>query len=248
MPRRKKRPEEPENHDRWLVSYADFITLLFAFFVVLYATSNRNEEKQQEFQESLRHYMKIFAMTFGSGSSGGATAPSAPFETSYSAQKPSHDHQVMEKALQKIIESKLTDKERQEFVPDIHADAHGVRVVLSSSAFFQDGSAKMKLPAAKALGSFADVLKRTPYHLLVEGHTDDQPVPAGTYETNWEFAGARASAVVRLLAKVYGVDSKKMAAVSFADQRPLVPNDSEVNRSKNRRIEILISTDNENED
>ena len=246
MSLRKRKQEEPESHDRWLVSYADFITLLFAFFVVLYATSNRNEEKQQEFQESLRHYMKIFAMT--SASSGGGAAPSAPFETSYSAQKPSHDHQVMEKALQKIIESKLTEKERQEFVQDIHADPHGVRVVLSSSALFQDGSAKMKLPAAKALGSFADVLKRTPYRLLVEGHTDDQPVPAGVYETNWELAGARASAVVRLLTKVYGVDSKKMAAVSFADQRPLVPNDSEVNRSKNRRIEILISTDNENED
>jgi chemotaxis protein MotB len=247
MPRRKKRHEEPESHDRWLVSYADFITLLFAFFVVLYATSNRNEEKQQEFQESLRHYMKIVAMNFGSGSSGGASAPSAPFETSYSAPKPSRDHQVMEKALLKIIESKLTEKERQEFVPDVHADAHGVRVVLSSSAFFQNGSAKMKLPAAKALGSFADVLKRTPYHLLVEGYTDDQSAPAG-YETNWEFAGARAAAVVRLLAKVYGVDSKKMAAVSFGDQRPLVENVSDVNRSKNNRIEILISTDSENED
>jgi chemotaxis protein MotB len=248
MARRKRRHEEHENHERWLISYADFITLLFAFFVVLYATSNRNEEKEREFQDSLRHYMKIFATTFGSGSSGGSSSPSSAFETSYSAKKDSHDHVLMEKTLQKIIEAKLTQKERDELVPEVKADAHGVRVVLSASGFFPDGSAKMRLPAMKALASFAEVLKRTPYHLLVEGHTDDRPVVGGQYESNWELAGARASAIVRFLAKAHGVDATKMAAISFADQRPLVPNDTEIHRAQNRRIEILISTDNESED
>ncbi len=245
---RKKRLEEPENHDRWLVSYADFITLLFAFFVVLYATSNRNEEKEKEFQESIRHYMKMFVSVVNPGGSGTAAAPGPVFDSVDTMRRTSRDQRQMEKELQKIIEARLTEKERQELVPDVKSDQHGVRIVLSATAFFPTGSAKMRLPATKALSSLADVLKTTPYRLVVEGHTDNQPVLGGQYETNWELAGARAASVVRFLAKVHGVNPKKMSAVSFADQKPIAENDSEEHRSKNRRIEILIATDNESEE
>ncbi len=247
---RRKKTEEHENHERWLVSYADFITLLFAFFVVLYATSNRNEEKEKEFQESIRHYMKIFATVAGPAGSDatGAGSSGAVFDSIDTVKKTVNLRYELQRELQKIIESRLSEKERRELVPEVKSDAHGVRIVLSATAFFPTGSAKMRLPATKALGSFADVLKTVPYRLVVEGYTDNQPVLGGQYESNWELAGARAASIVRFLSRVHGVEAHKMSAVSFADQRPVASNDTEENRSKNRRMEILISTDRENED
>ena len=244
---RKKKHEEHENHERWLVSYADFITLLFAFFVVLYATSNRNEEKEQQFQDSIRNYMKVFATAFGTGSNTANPSPGAVFDSLDTVKRRSKDHKQMEEEIQKIVASHLSEKDRKDLIPDIKVDNNSVRIVLSSSAFFPTGSAKMRLPATKALGSIADVLKRMPYHLNVEGHTDNAPVIGGQFETNWELAGARASSIVRFLSKVYGINPKKMSATSFADQHPLEPNDSEEHRAKNRRMEIVIATDSEEE-
>jgi len=246
---RRKEAEEHENTERWLVSYADFITLLFAFFVILYATSNRNEEKQKEFQESIRKYMKIFAVMTGGGAGGTANSPGAVFEPIDGVRRQVDDNKQIQKEIDKIIDSNMSPAERREQIPEVRADRNGIRIVLSTNTFFQNGSAKMRQPAIKVLATVADILKRTPYRLTVEGHTDDQPVQnGGPYETNWELAGARAASVVRYLAKVHGIDAKKMSAVSFGDQHPVAANDTEENRAKNRRIEILISTREESEE
>ncbi len=239
--------EEHEDHERWLVSYADFITLLFAFFVVLYATSSKNEEKEREFQESIRKYLKLVATAFSPAATG-VSESAIPFETLGTTKQKSVDYSLIEKEVRKIIANKLPPGEQKELIPSIKSDPSGVRIVLASTVFFQPNSAKMRPAALKGLSAVAEILKVTPYRVMVEGHTDDQPVLGGRYDTNWELAGAQASAIIRYLQKVYGVSPKKMSAISFADQRPLVENNNDQNRALNRRIEVFIKTDTESEE
>ena len=249
---RRKRHEEPENHERWLVSYADFITLLFAFFVVLYATSNRNEDKEREFQESIRRFMAVFAGSGGAGGSGvgpqAGISSGAIVETIDPLRQRRQGNPELQKQVAAFLKSAMLPKELESLIQQVRSDASGVRIVLSASAFFPPGSAKLRLPALVALDKVAEILRRTPYRVVVEGHTDDSPVVGGGFDTNWELAGARASSVVRYLIKVRQVSARKLSAASYADQKPVAANDTEANRAKNRRIEVLISTREEVED
>lgn len=247
---KRKSHEEHENHERWLVSYADFITLLFAFFVVLYATSNANTEKEKKFEESIRKEMKL-GVGFGAGVGNGA-GPKEGFGTKFGEVDAIPDAEIFprrigpteaEDLVERVIQKIMSDKEREEAISSIRHDSLGVRISLSASNFFPSGSAKLRLPALTSLDKLASILKKTDLKVLVEGHTDDQQVNAGQFETNWELASARATSVVRYLAKVHKLDPKRMGAISYGDQRPVAPNTTEANRNLNRRIEIVIITD-----
>ena len=125
---------------------------------------------------------------------------------------------------------------------EVRSDAMGVRIALTASVFFDSGSSKLKFGALKSLDKIAEILKKSPHRLMIEGHTDDQPISSGPLTSNWELASLRASTVVRYFIKFHQMDATKLAAISYADQKPLVPNSSDENRAKNRRIEILIVT------
>lgn len=236
---RAKKHEEHENHERWLVSYADFITLLFAFFVVLYATSSQNEEKEKSFEESIRAQFKMVGVIGGKESHLGN-----PFGQVFDPLEmiPRRDvgNAELEDYIHRILEKNMTEEERKATISGIRHDQTGVRISLSASTFFPSGSAKLRLPALKSLDKVAQILKVANRNVVIEGHTDDQPVVGGNVDTNWELGSLRATSVVRYLIKIHQMDAKKLAAASYADQQPLVPNDSEANRAKNRRIEILI--------
>lgn len=237
--------EEHENHERWLVSYADFITLLFAFFVVLYATSNKNEEKEKQFEDSIRQELKL-ASTGGAGSGQGASnvavinnvinpADVMPARGGGSAGE-------LEDKVAVAIQEKLSDEERKNQITNIGHDVMGVRVSLAATSLFPPGSAKLRLSSLQTLDKLAVILKATANQIIVEGHTDDVPVQGGQFETNWELAAARASQVVRYLVKVHQYSPKRLAAISYADQKPVAPNSTEEGRRQNRRIEFLIVT------
>lgn len=241
----KRKAHEHENHERWLVSYADFITLLFAFFVVMYATSTQNTEKEKKFENSIRENFKLPSSP-GGGAMGGNGANSQDGEASGSGPDKAHANLVRAAELQEKYEKKISeqnDEDLKKIAASLRHDAIGVRMSLAASSFFPSGSAKIKPSALRTLNKLGELLKNSSYRVLVEGHTDDQPVAKDSgYESNWELGSARATQVVRYLAKVSGVDPQRMAAMSYADQRPLVKNTSEENRAKNRRIEILILT------
>jgi chemotaxis protein MotB len=249
---RRHKHEEHENHERWLVSYADFITLLFAFFVVLYATSSQNTEKEKQFEESIRESMKLPATQGIGGAAGaGGSAASAPtlaqqagIETpaQNSTQARLAANAELQEKLEKEVEEKMNGDEKQA-VSSLRHDMFGVRMSLAASTLFPTGSAKLRREALPVLEKIAQMMKTSAFKMLVEGHTDDQPIiPGGEYDSNWELASARATQVVRYLAKVHGIPESRLAAVSYADQRPLVPNINDQNRTKNRRIEILFIT------
>lgn len=248
---RRKKHEEHENHDRWLVSYADFITLLFAFFVVLYATSTQNEEKEKQFEDSIRAKFHMVAVGLGGGASApnmGAGPNGQVFDPLELIQRRKVNTDDLEEYVNKLLDKNMTPEEKKSAIAGVRRDAIGVRITLAASQFFEPGSAKLKQPAVKVLNGIAKILKNANRQVIIEGHTDDKPVMGSQFETNWELASARATTVVRYLINVYKMDPSKLGAVSYADTRPLVPNTTEENRAKNRRIEIVIVNKDQQED
>lgn len=244
----KNKKQEPENHERWLVSYADFITLLFAFFVVMYATSQSDNEKQAKFEQSFKKAMGMFQSP-----GGGSGILNDPFPTHLKEgspiespirifQDPRASKKELRDALWQLIHSKLSEDQIKEAGLDIRDDEHGVRISLMASQLFPSGSAKMLPAALSKIDVVGDILKISDRRLVVEGHTDNDQISSDAFPSNWELAGARASTIVRYLIKRHKISGELISVASYADQKPLVSNDSAENRAKNRRIEILITT------
>jgi chemotaxis protein MotB len=241
----RKKHEEHENHERWLVSYADFITLLFAFFVVMYATSTNNEEKQKKFEESIKMNLNL-SQGGGSSSQNGGQMSAETLVPELRQPVEGFPRHGGPEEVQDYVGRKLNKSlggDEKESITKVHHDLVGARIALAASSFFPTGSPKLKRSSLKTLDKVADILKQTDRKVIIEGHTDDTPVSGGEFDSNWELASLRATSVVRYLVKYHNIDPKRLAAISYADQRPLVPNDSEANRAKNRRIEVLIVTD-----
>lgn len=236
---RRKRVEEHENHERWLVSYADFITLLFAFFVVLYATSSQNEEKEKKFEESIKANFKLLGV-MGSKDQNLGNPLGQVFDPIEMVSKRNLGSGELEDVIERIMQKNMTEEERKTAVAGLRHDRSGVRIMLPAANLFPSGSSKLRLPALKALDRIAEILKLSNREIVIEGHTDDLSLVSGTMETNWELASLRATSVVRYLLKYHKIPGDQLSAASYADQRPLVPNTSEENRAKNRRIEIFI--------
>lgn len=248
--KRKSQHEEHENHERWLVSYADFITLLFAFFVVMYATSTNNQEKQKSFQESVRMNLSLVGGGDGnaSGSSGAADGNVGGLDAGDSFISlegfPSRGGPgEVQQYLSQVMEKKMgaSDKEK---IQQLRHDAIGVRIELASSQFFLPGGVRLRRSALQTLDRIAALLKETDKKIVIEGHTDNTPVVANSlYESNWELASMRATSIVRYFIKYHQIPPDRLAAISYADTRPLQSNDSEEGRSRNRRIEIYLILD-----
>lgn len=244
--------EEPEHLDRWLVSYADFITLLFAFFVVMYATSTNNMDKQKEFEKSVRVNLRLV----GSGGGDGSGADSGEFGGQNSADaiiplegfpKRGGPREVYD-YLERFTDKKLEKADREK-IQEMRHDAIGVRIALASSQFFNEGGTKIKISSLKSLDKIAEMLHETDKRIVIEGHTDNTPVGVNSqYESNWELASLRATSVVRYLIKYHQIDPQRISAISYGDTRPLQSNDTEEGRKRNRRIEIYLILDDKYQD
>ncbi|WP_413585982.1 OmpA family protein [Bdellovibrio sp. HCB274] len=241
--KRKKHPEHV-SHERWLVSYADFITLLFAFFVVMYATSTANENKQKDFEQSIK--LNFHLVGKGGSDQNADTIDSAIAELEIPVGNfpkkggPSEAADYVERALGKA----MSPDDKKKDIQDIYHDSVGVRVSLTASSFFTPGSAKLRLSSLPALDKVAEILSANDKRIIVEGHTDDTPIEDPKYPSNWELAGDRSSAVVRYFVKYHKLNPKRFVSISYGDQKPIVPNDTDEHKAMNRRIEILIVTDN----
>ncbi|HWU43131.1 MAG TPA: OmpA family protein, partial [Bdellovibrio sp.] len=220
----------------------DFITLLFAFFVVMYATSTANEEKQKTFEDSIK--LNFHMMGKGGTDQNGETIENTMAELVMPVGNfprkggPREVEDYVERSLDKSLGG-----EKKKSIQDVYHDAVGVRVALTASTFFPAGSAKLKMSSLPALDKVAEILKTTDKRIIIEGHTDDTPIEDSQFPSNWELAGGRASAVVRYFVKYHKLDPKRFISISYGDQKPIVPNDSDEHKAMNRRIEILIVTD-----
>lgn len=241
---RKKHEEEHENHERWLVSYADFITLLFAFFTVLYATSQKDVDKAEEFQKSVQKSFRSF-LDFG-----GLYGKYVSHHTQTQIIPPAIDVVPAEGASANDVADYMGKELQNEF--GVEADyteyfemfitTEGVRIQLATSIFFDPASALIREEALPALDKLGKTLKKMKNRVMVEGHSDNTNIETDKFPSNWELSAHRASTIVRYFLYKFKLDPKRFAAVGYADQRPRFKNTHPIKRSKNRRIEVLVLT------
>lgn len=242
---RKKREEPHENHERWLVSYADFITLLFAFFVVMYALSTVNEGKYRILSDSLIQAFRN--VTINTSSPMQAIAPPIPS----AVPKPA----IVQNRAQEAAKAKQRDKMRnvakeilEVMAPLIEQGkvrvletSRGVTIEINDSILFSPGQAILQPAVVKAMRAVADVLVPTDFPITIEGHTDNVPIKTVQFPSNWELSAVRATTVLRLFADA-GVSPERLTAIGYADTRPVEPNLLADGRARNRRVSILIDS------
>ena len=247
MARRRKAEEEHENHERWLVSYADFITLLFAFFVVMYAISQLNEGKYRILSDTLASAFRSMPGT----SMGAMTAinPNAPTPVAVPLRKPQVNPKIEEQRRKTKEKLRNMAKELSEILSPLVREgqvritegALGITIDINANVLFAPGEARLELAAVRALSAVGEVLAPTDFPITVEGHTDNIPINTPQFPSNWELSGARASSVVRLFIDV-GIDARRLTATGFADQRPVADNVTPDGRQRNRRVAITIES------
>lgn len=247
MPRRRKVEEEHENHERWLVSYADFITLLFAFFVVMYALSSINEGKYRILSDALNSaFMKVPGTTVGAQVQ---MAPAPPTHIGIPADKSQASAKVEEAKRLRREKIRSMAKQIMEALSPLVKDGQvrateglrGITVEINASVLFAPGEARLDLRAVRALATVAEIMAAADFPIVVEGHTDNVPIGTPQFPSNWELSGMRAASVVRLFVDT-GVDPRRLTATGFADQRPRADNATAEGRQRNRRVEITIES------
>jgi chemotaxis protein MotB len=271
MSRRRKRKQEHVNHERWIVSYADFITLLFAFFVVMYSVSSVNEGKYRvlsqtltdAFQETRRSLepIQVGELSRNPGNSVGFAEDNAVIQTerikgpgSYQEEglnldklgaMPKDEVQRLS-FLAATIEDMLIDYVDQDLV-EVTFTEDRVIVNMKDKMLFPSASAHLSRVAVTALGSIGRVLETVPNQIQVEGNTDDRPINNEEFASNWELSAARAASVVHLLSRM-GIEPQRLSAVGYAEHRPVADNSTEAGRAKNRRVSLVIMGMNGGED
>lgn len=241
MARRAKR-QGPDNNDRWLVSYADFITLLFAFFVVMYALSSVNEGKYKVFNVSMS---QAFG-TQGAAAEGG-TMKLTEQEMYFKSLVDRRNARLAEKQrklnerMQKLNES-LTTK-MAGFVKNgqmtVSQSNRGVTLDINASMLFKPGEAAVQPEAVATLADVAKILSEEDMSIEVEGHTDNIPISNAQFPSNWELSSARASSVVRLFIE-QGIVATRLKAAGLADNVPIQENSTIEGRARNRRVAVTV--------
>jgi len=256
---RRKREEDHENHERWLVSYADFITLLFAFFVIMYAISVVNVGKFKVASESIVASFKnsltktplpetqskqvvldkiaikpVIKPTIVTSKT--AEEKAAPNEAQ-AAQEAEERLANMKKVTADLLKA-LEDSLKNGQVKVTETD-RGLSIDINASSLFDLGSATLRPEALGKLKEVAKVLSRSTQQIEVEGHTDNLVINSPIFPSNWELSTARASSVVRQFAEG-GVAPTRMVAVGYAENRPIQPNDTPEGRARNRRVTVMV--------
>lgn len=250
----KREPEKPPNHERWLVSYGDLLTLLFAVFVVMYAMGQSDKKKTEEVMQSMQ-------AAFGMASAGSPSAkinvvpasqihPIPDIKPTFTATAPrrmqtknglsksianEHDYRQIKSSLEAYLA-----KEGAGSSVGVKITRRGVIVSLKEAGFFASGSATVKPEALHILETIAAALSSYANMFRVEGHTDNQPIHSRQFRSNWELSSARAHSVLHLLTEAYDIAPEMASAVGYAEYRPIDNNDNAEGRAKNRRVDIVL--------
>ena len=229
--RKKKREDEHENLERWLITYADLITLLLAFFIMMYVFSKQDAQK---YDEVVGHLKTIF--TGGGGISGQGKDAGLVFELPIKTVQGFAE-------VQRKLESEIRSMAHAESVKkdvSIFSDERGIVIRILDKAFFEEGKADLQERSKSTLNKIGNVLIETANQIRIEGHTDNVPISNHEFKSNWELSAARATEVVRYLVESFGFPPDRISAAGYAEYRPVADNNSAEHRALNRRIEIVI--------
>lgn len=262
----KREPEKHANHERWLVSYGDLLTLLFAVFVTMYAMSQSDKKKVEEVAASLRESFG-YSTQASAGQKGvlqsqdvkpiPAVKPELAVIPITNRMPPAGPRQGgTEKG--RSVRSRADEREFQVIKSAIEAyllksgmhsqvalsiTSRGLVVSLKEAGFFDSGSARLKSESIRTLSSIADTLHAYTNRLRIEGHTDSVPIRSAVFKSNWELSTARATNVIHFLVDTSGFDPESLSAVGYGQYQPIVANESPEQRAKNRRVDIVLLAD-----
>ena len=258
---RRKRSHPHANHERWLVSYADFITLLFAFFVVLYSSSQVDKRKVGQLALAIQVAFQELGV-FPASTTQIPLHPNEPmpFATVQAIENAKHDTElgrianqptdeldsVSEEANLTTLQNELQQALQHEIAlraVALHREAEGLVISLREFGFFDSGSAEVRPSALPALDRIASILSVRTCRLRIEGHTDNVPIHTTIVASNWELSTARATELVRLLILRYNFPPERLSAAGFAEYHPIASNLTPQGRAQNRRVDLVILTE-----
>ncbi len=244
MARKKKHPEHV-NHERWLISYADFITLLFAFFVVMFAVSQVDSRQVGRFTESFTDALEwqVFEARGGKGFMSERKVQPIVGQSVKPVGKA-----ILGRAPQfQPDESNLarTLKDRLRSVPELRdlkvIEFRGELILrLPEQLLFETGETRVNEDGQIALWAIAEALKGREVQVRVEGHTDNVPIKTIRFQSNWELSAGRSTSVVVYLVEACDMDPKRLAAAGYGEFRPIGPNDTPEGRAQNRRVDLVV--------
>lgn len=263
----KKKAEDRVSHERWLVSYADFITLLFAFFTTMYAISNVDAQKMGKMVMSMRASFDTAMFSAGSErlllSSGSGNAASSPKEDLVQSISVSREAHLRDAALQRLDDLKtggvsknikgeqalgklkrnvdtLVSADVLNGRVQTHMEGRGLIISLGEGGFFDSGSDQIRPEGLALLDTIATGLVSVNNHIRVEGHTDNVPIHNSKFPSNWELSTSRATAIVSYLIAKFGFEPNRLSAAGYAEYRPVATNDAYEGRARNRRVDIVV--------
>ena len=239
MNRKGRRPEEHPNHERWLVSYADFMTLMFAFFVVMFASSQADKDRARRVSEGVERAFqegkistKIDELLHGRKPYIGLT--SVPGQKAQKLAELKSPLEQLKKALKDdIAQGRI----------DVRMEGRGLVISLKQAAFFPAGDATVAMSGYESIGKVVQTLAQLPNPVRLEGHTDSIPIRNERFASNWHLSAARGIAMLDLLTSRFGMPPGQMAVVGYGDTVPVDTNDTEVGRARNRRVDITVLND-----
>ena len=256
---RKKKTEEHENLERWMVSYADFVTLLFAFFTCLYAISNVDAQKMGQMVASMKVSFggQVFdgaSKTLSLDDQGGAAATglsevlvNPEFDTEENGRSRTRNTQsrtilsgdVDMGRFKRTLESMLSEEIKQNMVR-IHLERRGIIISLGENGMFDSGSAEIRPDGIVMLDAIATSLTTIGNHIRIEGHADNVPIKTARFPSNWELSSARAQAVIYRMVINHGMAQELMSVAGYGEWRPVASNSTPEGRARNRRVDIIV--------
>lgn len=255
---RKKKKEEHTNHERWLVSYADFITLLFAFFVVLYSSAQVDKRRVGQLAMAIQVAFQQMGI-FQASNSKPALLDTEPM--------PFSDVQIVEnaqrnQAIGRLVNSpqgELSNAPSRELMQNLEGrleaalgpeikkhtvtvtpTREGVVVSLKEIGFFDSGSATIRSSALPTIAHFVHVIRAFPVRIRIEGHTDNVPIHTTRFDSNWELSTARATEMIKLFIAQYDVAPERLSASGYGEYFPVASNDTAAGRAENRRVDLVV--------
>ena len=245
---RRRVPRSRINHERWLVSYADFITLLFGLFVVLYAFARADEKKHVQVTEAIDDAFRslgIFSDTSrqpgkNANTPAGADRPVTPMnivmgEDVLAPAQVKQDLENIRRELQQTLSNQIA-----QHTVSIQMGRDGLVISLREAGFFASGSATPRTESLTTLAQIAAKLARTPYDLRIEGHTDNVPIHTLEFDSNWELSSARATRIARLFLDRKAIPPERLSAAGYAEFHPVASNSTADGRAENRRVDLVV--------
>lgn len=255
---RKKKKQEHGNHERWLVSYADFITLLFAFFVVLYSSAQVDKRRVGQLALAIQVAFQQMGI-FQASNSKPALLDSEPmpFSTvqivenaerndamgrlvnSPQGQLTNAPARELMTNLQNQLESTLSPEIKKHTIT-VSPTREGIVVSLKEAGFFDSGSAAIRPDALSTIAHFIGVIRPYPVHIRIEGHTDNVPIHTARFDSNWELSTARATEMIKLFIAQFGIAPNRLSASGYGEYYPIASNDTPEGRAQNRRVDLVL--------